>query len=92
MDYLLVGGMYLIAAASWVSYWLLCRRINRQMPKRSKHPAVMVLCHICRGQRFDQDGRLCPACGGDGCILKEKRDRGIARLIRDLRLRSHRRA
>jgi len=92
MDYLFIGVCYLVAGLSLVLHWFTIRKlkeIRRQFPKRSKYPMVMVLCHVCRGQRFDADGRLCKLCGGDGCILKEKRDRGITKLIADLRLKPH---
>lgn len=92
MDYLIIGIVYLFAALLILWGLSVQHRIKRlldaQRPKRTRNPSVHVLCHVCRGQRFTDDNRLCPACEGSGCILREKRDRGIAKLIRDLRLKS----
>ena len=30
--------------------------------------SAWVTCWECRGVRFDKHNRLCPMCGGDGCV------------------------
>ncbi len=42
-----------------------------------------VLCPACRGARFTDDNRLCPQCGGEGCVVKNV-TAGLDRLIRDM--------
>jgi len=45
-------------------------------------------CGDCSGSGFTADNRLCPECGGDGCLLvlveAEPTTAGLDRLIEDL--------
>jgi len=63
------------------------RQAQRKLRRKENPggPFLFVRCHVCKGAAFTDDNRLCPACEGNGCILKQKRDKGIKRLIDDIK-------
>lgn len=44
---------------------------------------IFRICPVCLGDRFTADNRLCPECGGDGCLLCLRACSASDRLIRD---------
>jgi len=56
-------------------------RLLKNMNNLYRH----VTCPSCKGKRFTDDNRLCPQCGGDGCVLKNITP-GLDKLIENMAL------